>query len=391
MKILYVVARPIEINASSSVRNRATILGLLKNGHEVDLITTEPDKKHKAYDASLGIKEIKTKYIRLGGIQRASRLSHKVKILNGVKNIVYRYLQRRQIYDNLRSIVDHVSEIEVQGYDLIISSSDPKSSHLFVNKLIDNSNGKFTGKWIQIWGDPFLNDIAANNNKKAALIKKEEERLLLLADMIVYVSRLTCEEQKKLYPNASSKMTYIPIPYMSETITKHYVSGSKIHLVYCGDYNSNVRNIMPLFDAINGLDFAEITICGNSDLTIDSTDNVHIYSRVPFAKVTELHDNADVLVHISNLNGTQIPGKIYQYSGTNQIILFILDGDVEGLKLQFQKYNRYIFAQNTPSSIVDALKKIYTGDTTVSNHPVRDFSKEAIAQTLISRIEEIIK
>ena len=46
MKILYVVSRPLEINTSASIRNRATILGLVENGHTVDLFTTEPDRNH---------------------------------------------------------------------------------------------------------------------------------------------------------------------------------------------------------------------------------------------------------------------------------------------------------------------------------------------------------
>ena len=44
MKILYVVSRPLEINTSASIRNRATIEGLVELGHNVNIITTEPDE-----------------------------------------------------------------------------------------------------------------------------------------------------------------------------------------------------------------------------------------------------------------------------------------------------------------------------------------------------------
>ena len=53
MKILYVVSRPLEINSSSSISNRAIIGGLLELGHEVDLVTTQPDKNHINYDNSI--------------------------------------------------------------------------------------------------------------------------------------------------------------------------------------------------------------------------------------------------------------------------------------------------------------------------------------------------
>ena len=55
MRILYVVSRPLEINTSASVRNHATISGLIQNGHQVTLVSASPDKNHEAYDPTLSV------------------------------------------------------------------------------------------------------------------------------------------------------------------------------------------------------------------------------------------------------------------------------------------------------------------------------------------------
>ena len=73
-------------------------------------------------------------------------------------------------------------------------------------KLLEKQRVCFKGKWIQIWGDPFLADITQTNRNKR-LIKNEELRLLQGADWVFYVSKLTLEQQKQLYPTAAFSPT----------------------------------------------------------------------------------------------------------------------------------------------------------------------------------------
>lgn len=59
---------------------------------------------------------------------------------------------KADIYDNLKGIANYADKLGIKDgdYDLIISSSDPKSSHLFVNNMFER---KIISKtpWIQIW------------------------------------------------------------------------------------------------------------------------------------------------------------------------------------------------------------------------------------------------
>ena len=101
----------------------------------------------------------------------------------------------------------------------------------------------------------------------------------------------------------------------------------------------------------------------------------------------KVQSKTKVLVHLSNLHGGQIPGKIYHYSATNKPILFILDGTEEEqilLMEYFQKYNRYYFCKNTVESILDELnviqKDIETGKMWTA---VNEFSPKKVVTSLL--------
>lgn len=389
MKILYIVSRPLEINTSASIRNIATIKGFIENGHEVDIVTTEPDINHLAYDSSMKINNVRTFYLKLGGIQSIARIGRSICFLEPIKKKVVAYMNKRNIYDNLVDIVHHIDVIgtNIKKYDYIISSSDPKSSHLFVYKLLEKYSYLFGGKWIQIWGDPFADDITVKNtvialNKK----KREEAKLLMAADKIVYVSKLTLERQMILYPLVANKMEYCPIPFIEQQNYKlrNLKKNLDIKLAYCGDYDTKIRNILPLYNYVNKTENLHLTICGMSNLRLKSTNKVTVLPRIERNQVKEIEKEADILVHLSNLSGYQIPGKIYQYSGTNKPILFILDGNCDKIVEIFRVYNRYYFSRNDEENLKKTILKIKdNADVSVINKPVDEFSPSHISKKIL--------
>ena len=386
MKILYVVSRAIEINTSASIRNYATIKGLVENGHQVTLVSVEPDKKHPAYDNNLRLESVEKIYFKLSGVQSVYKFGRGSRFLNKIKPYIYHILYGQDIYDNLKGIIRHVNEIIALDFDVVISSSDPKSSHLFVDCFLKNYSKKIP--WIQIWGDPFADDIT-RSGKGNSKVEEEERRLLKLADKIVYVSKITCEHQKKKYSESRDKMVYIPIPYAQTRICAHDFPKDyrDVKICYCGDYNSRIRDIRPLYATVKKLGL-QMKICGMSDLALKSDDHITVLPRQNAKIVKEIEDNSDILIHLSNKSGTQIPGKIYQYIATDKTILFILDGDVETLKETFGNYNRCIFSKNTEKELEKALVNIRSLRTSISNKPVEYFSAKNISEIIIEGITE---
>ena len=275
-KILYVVSRPLQINTSASIRNKATITGLVENGYQVDLVTTVPDVNHMAFDSSMELEGVNCHYIKLGGIQSIAKVGRRFKFLKPLYNFGLKFLKNNNIYDNLVDIVNHTNELDLRlrDYDYIISSSDPKSSHLFIEKLLDERGSLFHGKWIQIWGDPFFDDITLPSGIDKRKVYDEESRLLSKADKIVYVSKLTLKKQKVRYELNASKMEYNPIPYLKEITFKQECLQEKknITLAYCGDYASSIRNVKPLYEAIKEMDGVKCIICGNTAIDFQQTN-----------------------------------------------------------------------------------------------------------------------
>ena len=86
-----------------------------------------------------------------------------------------------------------------------------------------------------------------------------------------------------------------------------------------------------------------------------------VSGRVTLDILSKVQEKTDVLVHLSNLQGGQIPGKIYHYSATTKPILFILDGTKEekqALVEYFGKFDRYYFCENETEAILEAMRKI---------------------------------
>lgn len=384
MKILYITSTPLEYNSSANMRNIAIIKGLQKLGNEVTSLSSEVVNNSIYSNDISEIINVKNRYwLKLGAIQNniTNNINQKNNLKKVIKNKIYKIYTKFSIYDPKKTLVSKVSKNFIkEKFDLIISSSDPKSSHLIAERLIE-LNPNITKKWIQYWGDPFVGDINKNSIIPSNVIKREEKRLIGLCDEVVYVSPFTLEQQQKNYPEYKDKMKFVPIPYIEEKIfTK--VSNSKITLGYFGDYKSSDRNIKPLYDAIIKDNDCYLNICGNSDIKLEVKENVSIRPRQKMNVVEELEKNSDILVCICNKKGTQIPGKIYHYAATNKPILIILDGDKkEELRKYFESFNRYKLCENTEEDIIKAIKDII--NERVEYKPLSLLSSEKIAKEFI--------
>lgn len=361
MKILYVTSVPLEYNSSANMRNRALIRGLAELGHEISTLSSDFDRNSIYIDNVNNDDNIHKRYwIKLGNIQ--SNITNNIKsersIKRRIKGILYKVYTKFSIYDPRKSLVKKIDEDTIEDkFDLIISSSDPKSSHLLVEKLI-KSNPKITKRWIQYWGDPFSGDINKNTIIPEKFIKNEEKRLISLCDKVVYVSPFTLQKQQVKYKEHKDKMSFIPIPYIKEKIYPE-TKNEKVTLGYFGDYNSKDRNIDPLYRAICEDKDLYLNICGNSDIKLESKENILIQTRQKTEEIEKLEQKSDILVCICNKSGTQIPGKIYHYAATNKKILIILDGEYSNqMKEYFDGFNRFIICKNDKSSIIQTINSI---------------------------------
>lgn len=380
MKVLYVSTAPLEYSASSNVRNIAVLKGLIENGCEIYTLTPYPKTDSPSYDKSLNNIEIKHKYFIDMGVLHVYAANKNSKF----KKIVYNVIKKFKIYD-FRSNLAKKQIIIDEKFDLIISSSDPKSSHLVAEKLIIN-NKNIADKWLQYWGDPFSSDINDKRRLIKYFIKKEEMRILKKADIILYVSPFTLEVQKKKFSMLANKMHFLPIPYNSEIVYNKKSNSKKIMIGYFGDYYQRNRNIIPLYNMVKENSNMELIICGDSEKKLDATKNINVYPRLSMSKVKQFEAEVDILVCVCNLYGTQIPGKIYHYAATNKPIIIILDGDRKNeMKKYFESFDRYELCENNSSSILNSINKIINSKDDYI--PSKELSSYKIANDILKIVK----
>ena len=392
MKVLVINGACIQTNSSANLCHLAYIRGLLEAGHKVTLLSA--DGKDYKVDPAMMIPEQVIQYtiygvslyeklsmkknesavsVSAGSGTAATSVSHGVihKAVERVKSFVLSLYGVHGIYATfVRKAQKFRSE---ENFDLIISISTPVTSHLLTHNLL--KSGNIRGKhWIQIWEDPWYSDAYGFNSKEQ--IRREEQRLLSFAEKVCYVSPLTLENQKRLYPESAQKMFWQPLPFYYKSEAGSEPSAGHNRYGYFGDYIPAARDLNPFYEAAKETGI-EVNICGNPCNLFQSTTQIHIHPRLPLNELKPIEDSTNVLIFLCNRKGGQIPGKIYQYSATNKTILFIMDGTEEEqlvLKEYFGKFNRYVFCQNAVADIARAIGRIESGNLgDVRNVPLDDF------------------
>ena len=401
MKILVINGDCIKRNSSANLCHLAYIRGLLQAGHEVTLLSASENGYET--DSHMQIpSEVKqytysglTLYEKLsmkkqngamssdasGNSAGKDKKSLKANIVGWLKRLVLRMYGMHGIYSKFVRTAQRFKS--AQQFDFVISLSTPVTSHLLTHKLIKKKHIKST-HWIQIWEDPWYTDAYGFNGKEK--IREEEARLLSFAEKVCYVSPLTLQNQQRLYPESAHKMFWQPLPsYYDEDSTVAYCSYELV-FGYFGAYYSASRDLKPFYEAAVETDIS-VNICGDPSNLFAPTRNIKIYPRLTLDKLKPIEDSTNVLIFLCNRTGGQIPGKIYQYSATTKTILFILDGTEEEktvLRDYFEKYNRYVFCENTVESIKEAIEKIKNNDLGgITNTPINSFSPELIVEKIL--------
>lgn len=400
MKILVINGDCIQTNTSANLCHLAYIRGLVDAGHRVTLLSA--DGRDYKLDESMVIPEEVEQHTYYGvsfyeklslrkqaGAPAAvpaaapngnAKKSSLRKLVGMAKKAVLSLYGVHGPYATfVRKAQQFRSEVE---YDYILSISTPVTSHLLAHNLL--KAGHIKGKhWIQIWEDPWYTDAYGFNGKDK--IYREEKRLLSFAEKICYVSPLTLENQKRLYPESADKMYWQPLPfyYKAEETPSH--EGPNRY-GYFGAYYPATRDLAPFYEAAKKTGI-EVNICGDPSHLFAATENIHIYSRLPLQKLKPIEDSTNVLIFLCNRKGGQIPGKIYQYSATDKTILFIMDGTVEEqavLKDYFGKFNRYVFCRNTAADIARAIRDIEEKNLgAVKNEPIEAFNPTVTIENIL--------
>lgn len=340
MNILLVTLFSLERNTSVAISNLSITKGLLALGHRITWVMPNWAQCETLFDASM------VRVIRIPGQDQKRNVGF---IRNRIRSH-FRFLDftRPYLHQIKKTLVPE------EYYDIVISTSDPKTSHVFTLHLLRRIN---YGRWIQHWGDPLFGDITRNLWWPKLYIRLYEWSILRKADRIIYVTPFTCDFQKEIHPKIAHKITFIPLPAdMFET--KSIQQTDVLRIAYLGDYNPTFRNLRPLYDACANMDGVYLTIAGHGPM-FTARPNICILPRIPQSQALEIENEADVIICVCNLHGTQIPGKaLYKASSDKHILIAIENNRHDEMRKYFESYNRFVVCDNTKESIGSAIQSL---------------------------------
>jgi hypothetical protein fulcA4_08092 len=394
MNILYITTSLLK-NESASIRNISLINGLIENNCKMKVVTLDYVKNledtflRDSLDSNVEVEKIKIpNFNKLFSLVQKVKENKKIgnSFFFKIKNLIKEFIFFPDVY--FESIKNSKGiNIMNEQFDYIISSSDSKTSHFIAREIIKSNN--LIVPWIQIWGDPWSDDIGIKNCNFLTKyrIKKNEKKLLKEADKIFYISELTANKIKDKFSELSGKIYTLSRSYLKEINSEN--ENNKIIFSYTGSIKN--RNLFPLIESIdeynkqkNNQKPIEFNLYG-VDLEIKNLESkkfINIYPRLSFKEILEVYKKSDVLIYIDNLhNSTQIPGKIYDYFGTNKVILALYEN--EKTKNFLEKYNRVELIFNKDKfSLNNIIKKVDT------NYILKDFSPKIVAKNFLKNIQK---
>lgn len=390
MKILYISNFYTLRNSSAAVRNNSLVKGLLELGHEVDVLTVRQSETSTSPDLHYG----NIIYTDLFNLSFRKELKNKIniRVKNFLGDIYLNVMTTIHFPDSYYKWPSKVVVKQLGNYDLMISSSDSKISH-FVGKRIKSFRNNL--KWIQIWGDPWYDDLNSNLLDKIR-ISYYEKKFLSLADKVVYVSQPTCNLMKSKYSNLADKITFIPRSYFNEFVY-NIPDGKEYHIVYTGaifsNYGRNITNFAHAIEQYNlDKNIRKIVLDVYGDVNNDEkkaleSQYVNFYDGVDVSKLSDVYKFTNALLYISNkASSTQIPGKFYDYLGTSSLILCLVNNKEDEIAQFFQGFGRRcLLVNNTEEEILSSLDKIVELMSKTYN-PDQAFSPKNVARQIAALV-----
>lgn len=392
-KFLFVSSFDSRRNTSGNIRLVALMKALHDCGHIVHCLFSPTDKESdiEIFEALSTIDRIVTyPSVIFEPVPKSTNFtsSKRPNLKTRLSRLFIKFYTPLTVYDVYKLKVDRVSKSDLsaldEDYDYIISSAEPRSSHIFAERIIKIK--QYKSKWIMYWGDPMTNDVASNRLFSDREIK-EERRLISISDISLYTNPCAVSYMKEKYKDLEEKIDWIPTTDFRRDIDS-CEKGDINKIGYFGDYRQKYRNLTPFYKACceNNL---SATIIGSADQPFDSTSTVSVYGRMSRAEIERYEQSCGILIVLENIcktaNCIQVPGKLYHYGLTHKYILVITES--KNIAEEYKKYDRFIFVPNDKNMIAEAIKNIQSGSyTNLKIAPLEEFMYDRIVEKLIKII-----
>ena len=421
MKILFIACYSPLINNSASIETLQYLNKLNKiEGNEIHLLTVNFPKNSIYYDEyllSMMDSRISIHAIDGGKIFNKIMPKKSSSIASNTSNKTSRRLFLRKI-KNMMAVPDiygiwalKASKygkklLKENSFDVIFSMHEPPSSHLcayLIKKEFKNI------PWITYWSDPWVKD---STREKANLIRKSfekylENKVVNNTDRLIFVTKENMEDYISTYNLNPDKCHVLNRGYDKEIYDKlkkeeipRLIDKNKINIVYAGEIFTRLRDVNPFINAIKELKNENVNVYNRLNIlffgNIDddrvkddliSEEIVKVSGRIPYNEALKYMLNSHVLLLFGNKNSKQIPGKIYDYFGTNAWILNIYGDDKDPIIPLVENHYKCIGVNNEKENIKEAIVKL-ASKIDDGEYPSEDLNYEW--ETVAKRLNKIL-
>ena len=397
-KILYITSSFTK-KGSASIRNFSLVEGFLENNCQVEVLTQKWPSNMEDESLNNRVKNLDI-VVYKDYVDILFKIFSQKEVLEKRNKFLY-FFWNMKIFKIIRIAVKNIifypdldmewirkynKNIEYSKYDLIISSSDTKTSH-YIGRIIKR---KYNKTWFTIWGDPWFDDKGTKGIKKV-IAYFSEKKILKAADKNIYVSYPTSLQMKKRFKSLSNKIYFFPRTYLDTIISDHKPKEC-INILYAGSiyYGRNITNIISSIENYNMLHEKKIilNIYGILEESLKKKilmkKDIKVNEPIPYEELKEIIKENDILLFLSNgKNTTQIPGKIYDYFGTDKVILALFEE--KGLVYD------YIYKTKRCCCYLNIKDKINLEDVVYNigkNNILYEFSGKAQAKKILELLEK---
>lgn len=391
MRILYITSSFDKIG-SASVRNIGLVNGLLNNGCEVDVLTQYwPDSM---VDVSLKKYQDNRTCIYRDSIPIINRYFSSTQMSSTVKkkNKIARFIVElaKQIYFfpdiDKEWIRIYKKNLDYKNYDLIISSSDTKTAHFIANSI----KKEYRTPWFSYWGDPWKDDMGTKGIKKI-LASIYEKKFIRNSDAIFYTSIPTITAIKNTFGNLEN-IYYLPRGYLEQIVEKPAESNT-IRLLYPGSiyYGRNISNLIEQIKYHNEKKRIKIQLdiygyCDDRLKEIYQSKYVIFHNQVDFSMINNVIAKSDGLIILMNdANSHQIPGKLYDFFGTNKMIVAIMPGKNQEVEKFLKNTGRCLVYESRDINLEEIIENVHSECW----RPLEDYDPNVIAKSLLEVYDKI--
>ena len=209
-----------------------------------------------------------------------------------------------------------------EGFDCIVSVSYPRDACLAAIKFKKKHKNL---KVISYFLDPFTDERKHKFIPKTKAIKKclkYEQQIIKKSSFVI----AQLEHKEHFYNNYSNnilnKISFLGVPLLERknSFNNHYFNNEILSAVFAGSLYNEIRNpsyAIELFKRTHNFIF---NIYSNANeqwikSMIDGAGNIHYHKSIPYANISDVLSQANILINIENTISNSTPSKVFEYLG----------------------------------------------------------------------------